>query len=348
VELLGQANTFGLEHNLLVGTELGYNNVDQVVGQSPLAATSIYAPDSGIAPTTFAPNNNSTTNTDYRSYYIQDQIYLLKRQVSILAGARRDYFKQTAVNRRVNPPTSQILEGNFTDPRLGLAWIPSKELTVYGLFTSSHIQPTQANPNGEILKPNLGSIYELGIKGSFLNERLTATLAGYSLTQDHVSVTDPTRPGYQIDAGARKVEGVEIDGTFIISSQWTVLASAAYSDGEVTSDTTLIVGSPLPNSPTWQTSAWTRYDFKNGPLKRLSLGLGVIMADSFFVDNAGQISVSGFTRFDGLVRYRYKRVDVSLNLRNLLNKHYVQAAASAFDVKPGAPFSIQGSVRLKF
>lgn len=348
IEFLLNGKALGMDHNILAGTEIGWNDADQVVDQAPLAATSIFAPDSTIAPGVFANTQNIRTYTSYRSLYLQDQIYLFDRKFAVLLGARRDDFTQEATNRRVTPLNTVELSGHFTDPRIGVAWMPSSKLTVYGLYTTSNVQPTAANPDGQILQPSVGKIFETGVKGSFLEERLTSTLAVYQLDQENVNVADPLRPGYQINVGSRRVKGVEVDGTYIIANHWTLLASAAYSTGEVTFDTVIPVGTPLANKPDWQGSLWTRYDFKTGRLKNFTVGVGWIYNDSTYIGNTGGVTLPSFTRWDALIRYRGKRLDVSINLRNLADKDYFQSAASTLDVKPGTPFTIQSSFRLRF
>lgn len=348
VELLLTGTTFGLEHNVLVGTEIGWNNSDSTVDQASLPAASIYAPNPMLAPGNF--NNTSKVNTysDFKSYYLQDQIFLANHTFAILAGARRDEYKQDATNRRVNPATVTHIHGSFTDPRLGVAWYPSKELTFYAMYASSNVPPTGANPDGRLLKPSVGSIYEAGVKATFLDQRLTSTFALYDVNQDNVGVSDPANPGYKLNVGSRRSIGADLDITYIIANNWTLLASAAYVDGEVTADTTIPVGSPLGNIPDFAATAWMRYDVKSGPLHNFTFGLGYIYSGSTYVDDFGAVKLPSFYRFDGLVRYRWKDLDLSLNLRNLDNHRFYQAAASVYDVQPGIPFTAQLTVRYRF
>lgn len=347
-EILVQGDTFGIQHSILGGTEIGWNDTDSIVDQATLPTTNIVNPDTHLAPGVFAPNSNVRTDTAFKSLYLQDQLFFFDHHLTALVGVRRDQFSQNAINRRVTPASFQYIEGQYVDPHYGLAWMPTKELMVYATYSTANVPPTQANPDGAVLQPAVGKIKEVGAKTTFLDERLTSTFALYQVDQDNVSVVDPTRINYLINAGSRQNKGAELDTTWIISNQWTALVSLAYNSGRVTSDTQLPIGSPLPRNPKRAATVWTRYDFKHGIWKNLTLGLGWIYADGSYADNVGAIFLPGYNRWDALVRYRYKKIDVSVNFRNLTDRRYFQSAASNFDVLPGLPFSVETSVRVRF
>lgn len=347
-EFVYVADTFGVEHNVLGGTEIGWNDTDSVVYQAALPTINVHSPDPTLAPGAFALNSNVRTDVGFKSLYLQDQLFFFDHHLTGLVGVRHDQFTQNAINRQVTPASFVRIEGNYADPHYGLAWMPNKDLTLYATYSTSNVPPTQANPNGSLLTPTVGSIDEAGVKASFLDERLSSTLSVYQIDQDNVSVADPTRPGYLINVGSRRNKGAEMDTTYIITNEWTFLVSLAYNYGKVTDDTTLPIGAPLPRNPKRVANFWTRYDFKHGVLRNLTLGLGWTYNDFSWVDNNGAVKLPGYNRWDALVRYRWKRFDLSVNLRNLTDRRYYQASGNTMDIMPGIPFSYETALRVHF
>jgi outer membrane receptor protein involved in Fe transport len=104
--------------------------------------------------------------------------------------------------------------------------------------------------------------------------RLTSTISAYHLTRQNVTVDDPSYPGFSIQTGEQRSQGVEVNAQARIVDGWDLLAFYAYTNGEITEDTTFAPGSQLANTPRHSGGLWTTWTFPRGPLKGLGAGAG--------------------------------------------------------------------------
>ena len=76
--------------------------------------------------------------------------------------------------------------------------------------------------------------------------RLTSTVSVYHLTRQNVTVDDPNNEGFSIQTGEQRSQGVEFSAQARIVDGWNLLAFYAYTDGEITEDTTFPVATSFP------------------------------------------------------------------------------------------------------
>lgn len=81
-------------------------------------------------------------------------------------------------------------------------------------------------------------------------------------------------PGFSIQTGERRSQGVEVSAQARIVPGWDVLAFYADVDAEITEDTTFAVGNQLPNTSRHSGGLWTTWPFPSGPLRGLGAGFG--------------------------------------------------------------------------
>jgi catecholate siderophore receptor len=81
--------------------------------------------------------------------------------------------------------------------------------------------------------------------------------------------------------------------------------------------------------------------------RRLIVGGGVTSAGDRFTSNDNGVTLPGYARVDSAVSYRAGLVDVSLNIRNILDRTYYETAASNFQIYPGTPREFVVSVRVR-
>jgi iron complex outermembrane recepter protein len=136
-----------------------------------------------------------------------------------------------------------------------------------------------------------------------------------------------------------------------ITPGWSIITSYAYTDTEITQDTSGREGFRLHDVPEHSGSLWTRYRFLQGSLQGLSLGAGVFAA-SERTDFDNSFEVPGYARVDALAAYTWKlgptRLTAQLNIKNLLDKEYFKNVVSSNEIQPGAPRSFIGSLRIEF
>jgi iron complex outermembrane receptor protein len=201
-----------------------------------------------------------------------------------------------------------------------------------------------------VFEPETGEQVEGGFKVDMFGGRLTATVAVYHLTRENVTVDDPINPGFSIQIGEQRSQGVEASAQARIVDGWDVLAFYAYTDAEITEDTTFPAGNRLPNTPRHSGGLWTTWTFPSGPLKGLGAGIGFRYVGERPADLSNALTLPDYMVVDASVFYRRGRLSLDLNFKNfknITNEIYFNGNGSSF-IFPGEPFSVLGRVAWSF
>jgi iron complex outermembrane receptor protein len=214
---------------------------------------------------------------------------------------------------------------------------------------------TATNDFRPVNRENVNS-YELGLKGAFLNRRLTLNAALFNTiyTDFQVQTFDPIAPAATFalsNAGKASTRGIELDGRAILPGDFRLNASVAYIDakyddyGAATCYTAQTVaqgclrsvsgtsyqslsGTRLPNAPKWKSNIGID---KSIPIDSLALDLTLSSTYSFqtevnFDPNGNPIAVQGaygILNLSATLADREGRYDVSLFANNALDRSYV-------------------------
>lgn len=348
-ELTGNFNTGKIVHKVLVGLEYGYltnrRNVEGVM----------YTPISYINPVySDKPENlKMDKSTDLyitqRTYalYLQDQI-TLSDQWKLLLGGRADWIDDKNDNRK----TAKIKkEHNFAiSPRVGLVYIPIKDLSIYSSFSQSYVPQSGETKEGDSFKPVRSKQWELGVKKSFFNDRLISTVAVYNLEKVNLPTTDPEDEDYKIQIGKQYSRGVEIGFTGDITRNWSVAMNYAYTYGKVskTNDKKYPVGTKLANLAPHRFNIWTSYQIKDGTLKGLSTGAGFSFTDTAHGNLLNNIELDAFKTVDYFIAYQYKFAKLSVNFKNIFNEEYFIGAQGTYLLNPGMPRTVLAQLSVNF
>jgi iron complex outermembrane receptor protein len=283
--------------------------------------------------------------------YLQDQITLADN-LKLLVGGRFDIVDQdsffTFVSAGDATETTDWQQDEAFSPRIGIVYQPIEPLSLYASFSRSFAPNFGTTVEGEILEPTRGTQYEVGVRGEFLEDRLTTNLAAYHLTKTNIAATDPNNPDFSIATGEQRSQGIELDVIGEIIPGWNLIASYAYTDAEVTEDEgSPLEGNRLAGVPKHTASLWSTYEIQSGDLQGLGLGLGL-----FFVgerqDFDNSFSVPSYLRTDASLFYRRDNWRAGINIRNLFDIDYIEQVDNRERITPGAPFSIVGSVSVTF
>lgn len=200
------------------------------------------------------------------------------------------------------------------------------------------------------------------MKTFFLQNRLSTTLAWFHLTRENILTPDPFVTGLQVQTGEQRSQGIELDVTASLTDGWNVIASYAYTDAEVTADNNpALLHKLLGNVPYSKATLWSSYYVQEGALKGFGVGGGVygFTSRNASIFGPGQVEIPGYVRIDAALYYNHelrprnwlgaKYVNIALNLRNLLDKGYIESAqnsTTAFFF--GEPRTVLATVRLRF
>lgn len=357
--LIGKFSTGPINHTLLFGIDLSKETNDF---DNRSAATrsiiNIFNPIYG----TPRPSREELGITGNRvlfggtvktlGLYVQDQIALADN-LKLLAGGRFDlvdqdsFFTSISAGNILSDTTAQQQDEAFS-PRLGIVYQPVEPLSLYASYSRSFAPNSGTTVNGDILEPTRGTQYEIGVRGEFIERRLTANLAAYYLTKSNVAATDPNNPDFRIATGEQRSQGIELDVIGEIRPGWNIIASYAYIDAEITKDEgSLLEGNRLAGVPEHVASLSSTYEIQSGSLQGLGFGLGL-----FFVgerqDFDNSFEVPSYLRTDASIFYRRNNWRAALNVRNLFNNDYIEAVETRSRITPGAPFTVIGSISIEF
>lgn len=83
-------------------------------------------------------------------------------------------------------------ENNFAiSPRVGLVYLPMPDLSLYATYSQSFVPQSGQTKDGEAFDPITSKQWEAGVKKSFFNDRLSTSLAFYTLSKTNLPTIDP-------------------------------------------------------------------------------------------------------------------------------------------------------------
>ncbi len=360
--LVGELTTGAIEHTLLFGVDLSHND-DRTMSvgdfDTPIPLNifnPVYRqfpkPDEEVLPIIAADQ----TKSNRLGIYLQDQISFLDN-LKLLVGLRYDMVEQKRIIPEAtlfNPEAGEQTQNNDAlSPRVGIVYQPIEELSLYASYSRSFNPNTGATASGDLLEPEKGEGYEVGVKAELLEGRLFATLAYFDITKQNVAVADPDPNLFDalIATGEQQSHGVELDVTGEVLPGWNIIAAYAYTDAEVTADTNPdIVGNRLFSVPKHSASLWTTYEIQSGNLQGLGFGVGFNYVGEREGDLDNSFQVDSYFLTNAAIFYRRDNWRFALNFKNLFNVNYIEGVAnSRVDGNyTGEPFTVIGSVSVEF
>ncbi|NJK28642.1 MAG: TonB-dependent siderophore receptor [Acaryochloris sp. SU_5_25] len=352
--VIGKVKTGSVEHTLLFGIDFLHLNedFDNYFDFTNAPPINIFNPVYGVATIPSTENlpdqfffDNRITNL---GLFLQDQITLLDN-LKLLVGGRFDFVDQSNRFRSSFGDDSITEQSNsaFT-PRIGIVYQPIDPLSLYASFSQSFVPNSGITVDGDLLPPERGTQYEVGIRGELFDGQLTANLAAFHITKGNVSATDLNNPNFSVAIGEVISQGIELDILGEISPGWNIIASYAHTDAEITRDNSPDEGNQLAGVPRNSGSLWTTYQIQSGDLRGLGAGIGLFFASQREGDRSNSFTVPGYLRTDASLFYRRDNWNVALNFRNLFNVDYIESADSRIRISPGTPFTVVGSISITF
>jgi iron complex outermembrane receptor protein len=246
---------------------------------------------------------------------------------------------------------SKYDDGVFT-PRVGLVYQPIPTVAPYASYAKSFNPLTGTTFDGSAFDPERGVQYEVGVKLELLGGKLLSTVAYYHLTRQNILTPDPAHRGFSIQDGEQRSQGVELDVSGEVLPGFRLIASYAFTDAEITKSNSGTAGNRPANVPAHTGSLWGVYEFRDNPLRGLSLGLGIIAVGKRPADSLNTAELPAYARTDAAVNYRLsKHFDFALNIKNLFDVKYFETSTFAdpdTGISPGAPVTVLGTVTARY
>lgn len=296
-------------------------------------------------------------DTKEQAVYGTAQIQVAK-PLSLIGGLRLSNYDKQGVQwgRKVSSSAK-----NVPTPYAGAVLDINDNTSFYASYTSIFKPQTQRDVAGNFLKPVDGATYEIGLKGSSIDDRLQTQVSIFSTKQKNLAQAD----------GDKTVAGT--------ITQDNAKGEQAYYgvEGATSKGISLEVTGKL--TPNLQTSiGLTRFDAKDNKgnqinttyadrlvkvfaiydvpsIVGLSVGGGVnwsgeryAMAQNPATKVQEKYTQKPVTLVDLMARYQInKNIDAQLNLSNVLNQKYISGSGFS-QITYGEPLNVSGSITYRF
>lgn len=351
LELEGGFDTFGLEHRLLTGVEIGSQRRDpklynaatgRTPGAQPVPSLDLFNPNRELRHTgSTQVFSDSHTEVESRAVYVQDQLRL-NDQWQLLAGLRYDTFDIESTNQLKN--LTEDRDSHSTSPRFGIVWTPLQNHSFYASWSKTFspvgggligITPGAAG-NSNDLSPELTKQKEIGVKSDWLDDRLSTTLAVYDLELYNRRTSDPNDPTLTVMTGLQRSRGVELTATGKLVGNWYMRGGVGVQDTTIEKDNNGLEGKRVNNVAKHNGSLFLTWKPEMGWYGET----GLTLVGQRYADNANTTVLPGYGRWDALVGYRFKDWDLRAALNNITDREYYASATSQYQIQPGAPRSV--------
>ncbi|MDQ8020816.1 MAG: TonB-dependent siderophore receptor [Moraxellaceae bacterium] len=270
--------------------------------------------------------------------------------ISVIAGGRISGWKTRSADTFA--PYAIWDDRSYNNefaPYLGLVVDVSQSLSAYASYTEIFNPQSNRDIAGNLLDPEKGKNYELGLKGAWFGGRLNAGLAVFETRKDNLAVRDgnnfgPTGdPAYRAESETEG-RGWELELAGEILPNWQL--QGGYSQFSIKDAN----GERLNTSrPKQQFKLFTSYT--PGALPALTVGGGLRwQSETWGEGSTGFLreayTIDSYTVFDLSARYELsKRLSVSANLNNVFNKSY---RISYYDHSYGAERNVTATLKYQF
>lgn len=254
--------------------------------------------------------------------YVNARYHILK-PLTLVLGGRMGWYK-TSTDETLDSlgvtssSNTKMAYHNKTTPFVGLVYDIDKNYSVYTSYSTIFQPYDVTDKNGNLLKPLQGRQYEVGIKGSYFDDRLNTSVALFRGVQNDRAVPDPTNPDYSVNGGSASVKGVEttISGkpleNLTVSAGYTYLTTKIYDSN--TSGTSF-----SEYTPKHMFKLWSKYQLP-GKFNKWSIG-GSVFATSDAIYSSTR--APGYATFGTSIGYKWSNhVQLNLSISNIFNRYY--------------------------
>lgn len=323
-------DTGPIEHRVLAGLDYRYEVFDNKSGYGTDPSGNSYIidildPVYGIDPRKPAFTTNAKTTTHRLGLYAQDQIALTDR-LEVTAALRNDWVQSELENRNAGTTTDSSVSA--LSGQLGVSYEVLPGLRPYGSYATSFDPLAGSDADGNAFEPERGEQFEVGVKYEDPLERFRLTAAWFDLTRSNVLTTDPDNPAFDVQTGEVRSRGIELQAEASLAAGWDLIASYTKYDLEITRSNRGDEGKVPIGVPQEMASLWLNHRF-GGRLEGLRVGAGVRYVGESYADAANTLVVPDHVVADAAIGYKFDNKELSLNVSNIFDEHYVASCAAA-------------------
>jgi iron complex outermembrane recepter protein len=330
-------------------------------------------------PTQANGGGNRTGKQEDAQLFVYENLGLLQDRLLLSGGVSRFFGSLDRTDSTGIAPVNAFPHYSLstTAKSYGVVVKPLKPLSLFYSYNSSGgTMPSSLNPGtyGPTFRAASGDQKEFGAKLSWLDGRLTASLAHFDIAQQNYAV--PNSDYYTLIAQGRVAEanalqnplyldlnskGWEIEGTFAVNKNLMVIGN--YTSFKIRQPITEVRVRAVPDH---SGAFYIDYRFDAGALNGFGISLGVDyksdvvgenatgytttkpLPSGGFVPNQPTFLVAGRTLANLGFSYRAKNWTARLQVHNATDKDYILAAGSRTAAVPGDPRNVKFSVTYKY
>lgn len=311
------------------------------------------ATDGGPSGDGYHHENNSN---DY--YFGNWQASFLDGRLKTNVGINKTNIKLVTWNNGASAVPNNQYKASKWSPLFGAVFDITKEVSVFAVHSTSLFPDSTKDSFGNQFSPQVGSSIEGGLKVDMMGGKLSGTVSYYQIkqtggtqsTSNHENLNTQTwdtltpeqralrwpgktradlfAQGDVIAGGEQEAKGFDLDVAYTPVSNWQIIASFSHVDHKfVTSAAANTIGETYPMAIKDRFSLLTRYEFTQGEVKGLAVGLGMYGGSKQLIDyqtwNGVDVARYNPARVftELFASYRFKAAGqnliVQLNVKNL-------------------------------
>ncbi|MEM8660092.1 MAG: TonB-dependent siderophore receptor, partial [Pseudomonadota bacterium] len=278
--------------------------------------------------------------------FFNDYLTLTER-LGILVGVRYSETKSDAV---VFPglPLRET-EADAWSPQAGISYQISDKIALIASYAKS-FEPNPIGRNNEepqVLDPEEGEQFEVGIKGQWLDGRLESSLVAFQIEKKNV-IAGTDVEGNTILADGQTSDGVEFAIVGQPSQGTNITGAYAYLDAKLDD------GSRPRNVPKHTFSLYSSYEVQGGTLEGLGGGAGVFYSGNRFGSISGDTwKLGSYVLADASIWYTLAAPELSgrpgtirlqFAVKNIFDEEYYSASGGDLRIAIGTPRTYIGSI----
>ncbi|RBQ28937.1 TonB-dependent siderophore receptor [Aliarcobacter vitoriensis] len=285
--------------------------------------------------------NMSVPKNSVESYgiFLQNNINITD-SIIFSAGIRYD---------EVKPQNSQ--KSDATTPSFGLVYHVTPQTTIFTNYSQSFTPTTSIDKNGNVLDPEKGKGYELGIKQKLFDDKFDLSASIFKIEKENVATRDIVIGSpifYYKASGKQESKGFELDLSGDITENLSLIASYGYVDTKNKD----VNNNDLINIPNHTANLFTTYKLASINLPDFYIGGGVKYLGSKYANETNSIELDSVITYNATIGYKKGNWRANLSVQNLTDKEYVDGSlisdARGTRVYVGTPRTFLASVSYKF
>ena len=244
---------------------------------------------------------------------------------SVLGGIRYDYQE-----REFDQPSFGISheeEWSEFSPKIGIEYRISEEIMTYATVSKSYLS---GGFNAYAMEPQYVSFdeeklwsYEIGIKNTFLDDRLILNAAAFYMDITDAQVYEQVSPVIPHTTNAAEVtsKGFEIEVMYVPVQGLTLETGFGYVDATFEQFSDILgdyKGNKKPFAPEYTFNFGATYRSSSG----LYCGANIVGTGKMYIDKANELEQDAFELVNAKIGYETDNFDVYLYGKNIFDKEY--------------------------